>query len=84
MHGIIYMEKFNISEDKSNAAFKLAQRYASNYTNWRWGQCIYNAYQTMFPNEVAKINATENDCFYDDKKVTNFLNCFNVVSNELV
>ena len=72
---------FTVTEDNSNVAYSLAKKYANQYKDWRWGQCVFNAYYTGFPEETNKIRGTDNDCFYNDNKVPNFLKCFNVISN---
>lgn len=38
---------FIVSEDLANAAYRKAQEYADTYKEWRWGQCIFNAYYTF-------------------------------------
>jgi len=67
-----------VEEDKINYAYKLAQKYADTYKNWRWGQCVFNAYSSVFPEETNKIRGTDDDCFYDDKKVEKFLSHFQI------
>lgn len=67
-----------ITEDKSNYAYRLAQQYANQYKNWRWGQCIFNAYYVVFPEITNTIRGTDDDCFYNDKKVPDFLKHFEV------
>lgn len=67
-----------VSEDKVSYAYKLAQKYADVYKNWRWGQCVFNAYYTVFPEATDKIRGTADDCFYDDARVPNFLSSFKI------
>ena len=67
-----------VEEDKNNYAYKLAEQYADRYKNWRWGQCIFNAYYTVFPEETNKVRGTNDDCFYNDDKVFAFLSHFEV------
>ncbi len=67
-----------VNEDKLNYAYRLAQQYAEQYKNWRWGQCIFNAYCSVFPEITNEIRGTDDDCFYDDKKVQKFLSHFEI------
>lgn len=67
-----------VSEDDVNYAYRLAQEYANTYKDWRWGQCIFNAYHTVFPKLANQVRGTEDDCFYNDKLVPNFLKHFEV------
>lgn len=69
---------FIVSEDLANAAYRKAQEYADTYKDWRWGQCIFNAYYTFFPEESNKLRGTDDDCFYRDDKVEKFLSHFRV------
>jgi len=73
---------FIVSEDKINYAYKLAEKYSEIYKDWRWGQCIFNAYKVVFPIETDKINGTDFDCFYDDSKVPIFLEQFRIENKE--
>jgi hypothetical protein len=72
------MEVFTVSEDTANAAYRKAQEFADTYKDWRWGQCIFNAYYAFFPKECNILRGTEDDCFYRDDKVEKFLSHFNV------
>ena len=65
-----------VTEDKVNYAYKLAQQYANTYKDWRWGQCIFNAYYTVFPEIANQVRGTEDDCYYCDDKVSAFLSHF--------
>lgn len=69
---------FTISEDQANAAYRKAQEFADVYKEWRWGQCIFNAYYTFFPDECDKLRATYDDCYYRDDRVEKFLSHFKV------
>lgn len=71
----------NVSEDKNNYAYKLAQHYAETHKDWRWGQCIFNAYLTVFPEITNTIRGTDDDCFYNDKLVPAFLSHFKSVTD---
>ena len=72
---------FIVSEDLTNAAYRKAQEYADIYKDWRWGQCIFNAYYTFFPEESNKLRGTDDDCFYRNDKVEKFLSHFRVEQN---
>lgn len=65
-----------VEEDKLNYAYRLAQEFADKYKEWRWGQCIFNAYCAVFPEITNEIRGTDDDCFYNDKKVSAFLSHF--------
>lgn len=65
-----------VEEDKLNYAYKLAQEFADKYKEWRWGQCIFNAYCAVFPEITNTIRGTDDDCFYNDKNVSAFLSHF--------
>ena len=67
-----------VEEDKIEYAYKLATKYADTYKDWRWGQCIFNAYYTFFPEESNKLRGTDDDCFYKDGNVEKFLSHFRV------
>jgi hypothetical protein len=73
---------FIVSEDKINYAYKLAEKYSKVYKDWRWGQCLFNAYKVVFPVETEKIRGTNFDCFYDDSKVLDFLKQFSIENKE--
>lgn len=68
--------KYKVPEDKNSYAYRLAQRYADQYKDWRWGQCIFNAYYTVFPEITNQIRGTDDNCFCVDAKVSAFLNHF--------
>lgn len=73
---------FIVSEDKINYAYKLAEKYSEAHKDWRWGQCIFNAYKVVFPIETDEIRETNFDCFYDDSKVPVFLKQFKIENKE--
>jgi len=41
--------------------------------SWRYGQAVFNFALNEFPDEVNKIRATSQDCFYRDDRVAEFL-----------
>ena len=42
----------------------------------RHGQALFNEACSMFPEEVNKIRGTDDDCFYNNKKISVFLSHF--------
>ena len=72
------MVVFTVNEDLANAAYRKAQEFANTYKEWRWGQCIFNAYYAFFPDECNELRGTDDDCFYRDDKVEKFLSHFSV------
>ena len=42
----------------------------------RHGQALFNEACSMFPEEVNKIRGTDDDCFYNNKKISAFLSHF--------
>lgn len=46
------------------------------YPSWRKGQAVFNGLSTdiITGYYVEQIRATENDCFFSDDKIDNFLN----------
>ena len=63
------VDKLAIIEIKKEAA-----KLIKVNTEIRYGQAIFNAAFTMFPRATNKLRSTEYDCYYDDNKVTVFLN----------
>jgi len=41
--------------------------------NLRIGQCFFNATHDLYPEIAHEIAGTENDCFYEDNKIGDFL-----------
>ena len=42
-------------------------------SNLRYGQALYNTLCTLDKDLAENINGTDDDCFYDDNKISNFL-----------
>lgn len=42
---------------------------AHNTFPWRYGQTVMNVLNAVCPRTYSKIAMTENDCYYEDKKV---------------
>ena len=53
--------------------FDLVAQRQMNYPNERVGQSYMNALWFYDPEIHAKVHGTTNDCFYDDKRLANFL-----------
>jgi len=51
----------NLLEEVNNLAIELQQRH----TNWRWGQCLFNALNELNPKVADDVRATANDPFYN-------------------
>lgn len=45
--------------------------------DWRLGQAYFNYAYELYPNETNQIRGTNNDCFYNDEKIPEFLNELN-------
>ena len=69
MDTIEKIDKLAVIEIKKNAAKMIKAN-----TEIRYGQAIFNAAYAMFPHATNKLRSTEYDCYYDDNKVTVFLN----------
>lgn len=67
-----------VKEDELNYAMNKAKQYAEQYKDWRWGQCVFNAFYAYFPEITDSIRGTNDDCFYDDNKVEKFLLHFQI------
>lgn len=51
--------------------------------SWRRGQALYNCAVIAFPHLLSKINVTENDCFYEDVRIPQFLDYIkNTINSE--
>lgn len=50
-----------------------AKEYRKRHPEWRWGQSVFNAAEDLYPIEVNKLRTTEFDCYYDDQRVSVFL-----------
>jgi hypothetical protein len=51
--------------------YEIANQYQK--MGLRKGQSLFNALVEMNIDLANKIRGTENDCFYDDKKIKNFI-----------
>jgi hypothetical protein len=58
---------------KSKEILKLATDYQNQNSNWRWGQCVFNAAYELYPNAADSLRGTIVDCFHKDKVVEEFL-----------
>jgi hypothetical protein len=57
--------------EKLNDLLRWAQE--DRPTEWRFGQAVFNYAYDVFTYEVEKLRYTKVDCFYDDKKVPDFI-----------
>ena len=44
---------------------------------WRLGQAYFNYAEELYPEETNLLRGTEYDCFYDDNKISIFLEKLN-------
>ena len=44
---------------------------------WRLGQAYFNYAYELYPKETNQLRGTEYDCFYDDNKISIFLEKLN-------
>ena len=44
---------------------------------WRLGQAYFNYAYELYPEETNQLRGTEYDCFYDDNKISIFLENLN-------
>lgn len=44
---------------------------------WRLGQAYFNYAYELYPEETNQLRGTEYDCFYDDNKISIFLEKLN-------
>ncbi len=70
---MITVQEWELSE-----FYKRVSVAMSHFPELRHGQAIFNEARSMWPEEVEKIRGTDDDCFYDDKKIKVFLSHFEV------
>ena len=56
-----------------NSIINASNRERAKYSYLRVGQSIYNCAYSIFPDVVDEIHGTENDCFYHDERIEDFL-----------
>lgn len=62
--------KNKITQNQYNEVTKLAtNNYVKSSQRPRWGQCVFNALWTKFPDTAEEITGTNLDPFYDDKRL---------------
>lgn len=44
-----------------------------NTFGWRYGQTVMNVLYAVYPEKYVSLVMTDDDCYYDDNKVTNTL-----------
>ena len=62
-----------VQEWELNELYKRVSIAMSRFPSLRHGQAIFNEACSLWPDEVNEIRGTEDDCFYDDNKIKNFL-----------
>jgi hypothetical protein len=58
------------------AITRLSEEYRVNCTNWRRGQCLFNALYELYPSISDVIRGTDVDPFYNDDKIPQ---CWNTI-----
>ena len=72
------MNTITVSEEEFNELHKRIGIAMSRFPNLRYGQAVFNEAHGMWKEDVNKIRGTDDDCFYDDKKVPKFLSHFHI------
>lgn len=67
-----------VQEWELNELYKRASIAMSRFPNLRYGQAIFNEAYSLWPDFVNTIRGTDDDCFYKDEKVKDFLSHFEV------
>lgn len=67
-----------VSEQDMNEFHKRVRIAMERFPQLRYGQAIFNEACGLWPDEVNKIRGTNDDCFYQDAKVKQFLGHFEV------
>lgn len=65
-----------VTEDELIELDKRVKIAMMRFPKLRYGQALFNEACSMFPAEVNKIRGTDDDCFYNDKKILAFLSHF--------
>jgi hypothetical protein len=52
---------------------KLWQRYDLTYPEWRTGQSLFNAIESLRPDLASQIRGTTSDPFYSNKSISTCL-----------
>lgn len=73
-----------VAEDELVELNKRVEVAVTYFPELRYGQAVFNEAYSMFPEEVEKIRGTDDDCFYDNKKVSSFLSHFELESSSLI
>lgn len=67
-----------VQEWELKELYKRASIAMSRFPNLRYGQAIFNEAYSLWPDFVNTLRGTNDDCFYDDEKVKDFLKHFEV------
>ena len=62
-----------LTEDKYNEVMHLADKFIETYKDYRKGQAIFNAFNMYYPEFANELRGTDDDCFYNDSKISLFL-----------
>lgn len=67
-----------VPEQELNELYKRVDIAMKCFPNLRYGQVVFNEACNLWPEEVNKIRGTDDDCFYKDSKVEQFLSHFEI------
>lgn len=67
-----------VQEWELEELYKRVSIAMSHFPELRYGQVIFNEAYSLWPDFVNTIRGTDDDCFYDDKKIKVFLSHFGV------
>ena len=65
-----------MTEDELNELYKRVYAAMRYFPSLRYGQAVFNEAANLFPEKTESLRGTEDDCFYDDSKVSAFLKHF--------
>ena len=65
-----------MTEDELNELYRRVRAAMKHFPSLRYGQAMFNEALSLFPEKTEKLRGTEDDCFYDDSKVSAFLKHF--------
>lgn len=58
---------------KTNILKLAGEFYEQHQPHWRWGQAVYNAAHTLYPEQAGALASSYVDCFHRDWFVGEFL-----------
>ena len=68
-----------ITQNELNEFYATVSKTMNKYPQLRKGQTYFNVAYKMWPEETNRIRGTNDDCFYDDSRIENFMKHFDVV-----